>query len=171
MSRQSPNKLLRKSPFDSDKTNIAKLVNNGWSDARIAQHYNVNRDTIYCRRQRWNLPNGCDVKADTNIEAITQLWTTGYTVAEIAEYLHISEPSVYTKIRKTKLRAIPRIGIDAPSVSLSDLRNVFSDAASENKTYIVTYNKLPRWVLVPIEDYQDLKSGVYNSLRSEVTHD
>jgi IS30 family transposase len=169
MSRTSPNKVLRKPPFDTDRSAIEQLINQGKSDSSIASIYNVTKDTIWCRRMRWHLPSGWEIKDKNLLNDITELWKNSYTVDEIADLLKVSKQIIYCKMQENKIRQIPRMGIDAPNYSLTELRNALTNKkVDENALVVVTHNRLPKWVMLPIEDYQDLKSGVYASLRSEV---
>jgi IS30 family transposase len=170
MSRTSPNKLLRKAPFDSDRSAIEQLINQGQSDSRIAKLYNVTKDTIWCRRARWGFVSGWEVKETTAIENISELWKHGYTVEEIAESLGISKQIVYTKMQGNNIRQLPRMGIDAPNMSLTELRHAITNKeVDEDELVVVTHNRLPKWIMIPIEDYQDLANGVFGELRKKPT--
>ena len=156
MSRISPNKILRKPPFDPDKGEIEHLIDEGWSDSKIANHYKVTKDTIWCRRQRWGLVSGVEVKNKSYLEDITQLWISGYTPDEIADVLKISLQMVYSKMRQHHIRDIPRMGVTAPTMSASDIGRYISDSPNEDELVLVTYKRQPRYALVPIDDYMDL---------------
>mgnify|MGYP006101340391 FL=1 len=156
MSRISPNKILRKPPFDPDKGEIESLIDEGWSDSKIANHYNVTKDTIWCRRQRWGLVSGVEVKNKSYQEDITQLWISGYTPDEICDVLKISLQMVYAKMRQHHIRDIPRMGIKAPTMSASDIGRYISDSPNDDELVLVTYKRQPRYALVPIDDYMDL---------------
>jgi DNA invertase Pin-like site-specific DNA recombinase len=156
MSRISPNKILRKPPFDSDKEEIERLIDDGWSDSRIAKFYSVTKDTIWCRRQRWGLVSGVEVKNKSYLEDITQLWVSGYTPNEIADVLKISLQMVYAKMRQYHIRDAPRMGVTATTMSASDVGRHISDSPFEDELILVTYKRQPRYALVPIDDYTDL---------------
>lgn len=156
MSRISPNKILRKPPFDSDKEEIERLIDEGWSDSKIAKHYNVTKDTIWCRRQRWGLVSGVEVKNKNYLEDITQLWISGYTPNEISEVLEISLQMVYSKMRQHHIRDTPRMGVTSPTMSASDVGRHIGDNPLEDELVLVTYKRQPRYALVPIDDYMDL---------------
>lgn len=156
MSRISPNKILRKPPFDPDKEEIELLIEDGWSDSRIAKFYGVTKDTIWCRRQRWGLVSGVEVKNKTYLDDITQLWISGYTPDEIAGVLKISLQMVYAKMRQYHIRDAPRMGVTAPTMSASDVGRHISDSPNDDELVLVTYKRQPRYALVPIDDYMDL---------------
>lgn len=161
MSRTSPNAVLLKAPFDSDYEAVKDLIQQGYSDSAIAKIYNVTKDTIWCRRRRWGLPSGWEKKEQRFIDDMGELWKNGYTVKEIASVLQVSTQMVYAKMREHKIRNLPRMGVDAPEVCLTDLRNLFiHDSGDEDKVIVVTHNRLVKWALVPIEQYTDLLNGV-----------
>ena len=75
--------------------------------------------------------------------------------------LQVSTQMLYAKMREHKIRNLPRMGVDAPEVCLTDLRNLFiHDSGDEDKVIVVTHNRLVKWALVPIEQYTDLLNGV-----------
>ncbi|WP_370242842.1 hypothetical protein [Marisediminitalea sp.] len=162
-------KVLRKPPFESDRKDIEKLIyEKHWSDIQIADHYGVAKDTIWSRRMLWNLPSGSSLREAKLKEDITELWKAGYDVNETADVLEISPQMVYTKMRQYNIRNIPRMGIDAPELSLTELRQTINtDNFDDSATVVVTHNRQPKWVLMPVEDYNDLRSGMYEQLRQE----
>lgn len=157
MSRTSPNKVLRKPPYDSDQPEVEQLIADGWSDSKIAKHYNVTKDTVWCRRQRWGLISGVEIKHQSYITDITALWEAGYTPAEIADVLNISLQMVYSKMRQYQIRDVHRLGLDVPSMSAGDLGRYINDDPKEDALVLITYKRQPRYAAVPIDDYQDLK--------------
>jgi hypothetical protein len=168
MSRTSPNLELRKAPFDSDKENIYSLISEGYSDQHIAEIYSVTRDTLWCRRQRWGFKSGCEIKEEKLKSDMTELWKNGYTVNEIAKVLDISLQVIYTKMRLYKIRSISRMGIEAVNMSLTEIRQaVSSGKITDDDLVVVNHSRLPKWVLVPIEQYQDLIAGVFQELRNK----
>lgn len=160
--------IPQRTPKDSDKPIVEALLKQGWSDCKIGQHFNVSKDTIRLRRITWGLVSGLITREESLKENISELWKNGYTVEEIAECLGVSLQVVYTKMRLYKIRELPRMGIDAPNMSMTELRQSFTDGlVDEDTVVLVTHNRLPKWALVPIEQYQDLVSGVYQELREE----
>ena len=161
MSRTSPNSVLLKAPFDSDKDAVKALIDQGYSDSAIAKKFGVTKDTIWCRRQRWGFPSGWEIREITLIDSMGELWKNGYTVKEIADVLNVSVQMVYAKMREHSLRELPRMGVEAPVVCLTDLRNLYINGqGDEDQVIVVTHNRLVKWALVPIEQYTDLLNGV-----------
>lgn len=168
MSRTSPNRYFRKAPYDSDKATITLLVSQGLSDSEIAEKYGVTRDTIWCRRQAWNIESGCGVKENKLKADMLELWKNGYTIKEVASVLGISVQVTYSKMREYNIRKTPRMGVNAPNMSLTEVRQALaSDDIDEEQVILITHKRLPKWALVPIEQYQDLTAGVFNKLRDE----
>lgn len=153
MSRTSPNKVLYKPPFDDQQHEVLQMINDGWSDSKIAQHYDVTKDTIWCRRARWGFPSGSETRDRKLVDDITELWKNCYTVDEIAKVLNISECVVYVKMREYKIRDIPRLGLDVTTVSLSELGRSIPEDPNEDETLLVTFNRQPRFVMMPVDDY------------------
>ena len=156
MSRTSPNKVLRKPPFDHDQPDVEQFIAEGWSDSKIAKHYGVTKDTVWCRRQRWGLISGVEIKNQSYIADITALWEAGYTPAEISDVLKISLQMVYSKMRQYQIRDVQRLGVDAPSMSAGDLGRYITDDPNEDAVVLITYRRQPRFAAIPIDDYQDL---------------
>jgi len=166
MARTSPNIELRKAPFDSDREHITTLVNDGTSDQEIAKIYKVTPDTIWCRRNRWGLVSGCEIRKAKLQADMSALWINGYSVEEIAEVVGYSLQVIYTKMRLYNIRSLPRLGIRAPNMSLTELRQAVGDGhITEDSVVVVNHNRLPKWVLVPVDQYQDLVNGTFNELR------
>lgn len=153
MSRTSPNKILYKPPFDHQQNTVLQMIEDGWSDSKIAQHFGVTKDTIWCRRARWGFPSGSEMRDQKLVDDITELWKHCYTVEEIAEVLKISECVVYVKMRDHNIRSVPRLGLDVPSVSLSELGRSISEDPEQDEVLLVTFNRQPRFVLMPVEEY------------------
>ena len=159
-------KILRKAPFESDRKDIEDLIyNKHLSDQEIADLYGVAKDTIWSRRLLWDLPSGSEQKELHIKDSITQYWVHGYTVNEMAEALETNTQLIYNKMEQYNIRQIPRYGIPAPVMSLTDLRQDISELS--DGVVVVTHNRQPKWVLVPIEEYQDLRNGVFSALREE----
>lgn len=162
MSRVSQNEVLRKAPFDEDKDDIKALIDQGWSDSQIAQKYDVTKDTIWCRRQRWRFLSGAEMKERQLVDSITTLWQAGYSVSEMTDVLNISAHTIYLKMRYYDIRSIPRMNIDAPSISVSELTKYVSDSLDADEKLVVTYKRQPRFVLVPVDDYHEMTMQLEN---------
>lgn len=168
MSKETYNNVLRKAPFDSDRPAIEELIKQGYSDAKIAKKYKVTKGTIWCRRKRWGLESSWELAENTLKDSLAELWKNGYTVEEMADTLDLELQMLYLKMRQYKIRELPRMGVDGPSMSLTELRQSFTNKSLDDETVVlVTHNRTPKWALVPIEQYQDLASGVFQELRSE----
>ena len=157
--------ILRKPPFNSDRPEIEHLINIGKSDSEIALIYDVTKDTIWSRRKLWNLPSGSEKKEEQTIESLKVLWKECYGVPEMAEALGISEQMVYAKLAQHKIREIPRLGIEAPTIPFDTLRQGIAPE-DEDTTLVITHKRKPKWALVPIDEYQDLINGTYHELRN-----
>ena len=153
MSRTSPNKILYKPPFDYQRDEVLQMIQDGWSDSKIAQHFNVTKDTIWCRRARWGFPSGSEMRNKKLIDDITELWKHCYTVEEIADVLQISQCIVYLKMREHNIRNIPRLGLDIREVSISELGRQISEDPDQDEALLITFKQQPRFVLLPIDDY------------------
>jgi len=159
---------LRKSPYDSDRPQIEELITQGMTDTQIANIYGVIRDTIHSRRKRWGLLSAIDLRDLTLKDDMTTLWQNGYTVQEMADCLKINLHVVYTKAREYNLRSKSRIAIDAQSLTITELNVAYANNAfNDEDTVVITYNRLPKWVLVPVEQYQDMASGLYQETNNE----
>lgn len=97
--------VLRKPPFDSDRTEVEELIKKGWSDTKIADYYGVRKCIIWSRRQRWGLNSGSAKAKNTFIEDIILLWQKGYSPREIAELLNTTLQRVYVTMRHKNLRS------------------------------------------------------------------
>lgn len=153
MSRTSPNKTLYKPPYDHQKDEVLALINEGWPDSKIAAHFGVTKDTIWCRRLRWGFPSGSEIRDRNRIDDITELWKHGYTVEEISDVLGISECVIYVKMREHGIRDIPRLGLGMPSMSLSELGHRMTEESDYDQAMLITWKRLPRFVLIPVDDY------------------
>ncbi|MHC6648115.1 helix-turn-helix domain-containing protein [Alteromonas sp. HB246098] len=165
MNRIDPLPYLRKPPFDSDKPEVEKLIYDGKSDAEIAHIFNVTKDTIWSRRKRWNLPSGSEIREAQIKDGLTQMWIECYTPQEMAEVLGINEQTVYAKLNEYRIRDIPRMGINAPVVPFASLKQGITPE-QEDEVWVISHNRVPKWALVPIDQYKDLIEGVYDDLRS-----
>lgn len=162
----TPEPVLRKPPLESDKDHVHNLILQGHSDEEIARHFDVTKDTIWSRRKLWGLPSGSSYK-DSRIEnELTVLWQACYTVKEIAKVTGMSLQRVYMNMRKYGIRDKPRLGIDARSASLSELRQKF-EPENDDEVLLVTHKRVPKWVLVPVDQYQDLLNQNFKQLREE----
>lgn len=158
--------ILRKPPFESDRAEIEDLINKCKSDSEIAFIFGVTKDTIWSRRKLWKLPSGSEKREEQIIESLKVLWKECYSPPEMAEALGISEQMVYAKITQHKIRDIPRLGIDAPTIPFDTLRQGIAPE-DEDITMVITHKRKPKWALVPIDQYQDLINGTYHELREE----
>ncbi|AYA64274.1 helix-turn-helix domain-containing protein [Alteromonas sp. RKMC-009] len=163
MSCNDPEITLRVPPYDSDRPAIEQLIKEGLSDEQIANKLGFTKALIRCRRERWKLKSGLFYRAEKRKEDIIQLWKSGYLVKEIARILGISVQTVYTVMDENKIWDSVRLDIDAPAVPISKLSE---QNAPTDRLTVVTHNRVPKWVLIPVEDYQDLKNGVYDDLRN-----
>ncbi|QPG06931.1 hypothetical protein IT774_07460 [Salinimonas marina] len=166
MNRSSPLPILRKPPLESDKKDVIQYIADGKSDSEIAMIYGVTKDTIWSRRQIWRLESGSAVRERQNKDALIAMWTNGYTPEEMSHLLGLSIQVVYAKLREYRIRDLPRMGIDAPTMSLASLRQGLIPEDDETIT-IITHKRIPKWVMVPVEQYQDLQNGTYQQLREQ----
>lgn len=169
MNKYQPSEFFRKPPFLKDKPTLEAMIQEGKSDSQIAAQFNVAKDTIRCRRIVWGLSkSGSATKEELLKENIERLWKEGYSVIETADLLGLSEQAIYKKMRQYSVRSIPRMGLEAPTLSLTELRHSFTkNGLDEDQVVLVTHNRTPKWALVPIDQYQDLTTGVFSELREE----
>jgi hypothetical protein len=153
-----------KPPFEEDKPKLIELINRGFSDLSMAQAFNVSEDTIRSRRQKWGLDTGYNTRRNHITEGVQVLWQQGYGVKEIAAALETTPSVVYNNMQKHGVRNLKRMNVDAPEMSLTDLRNRIAEQnCVPDEKIIVTYARIPKWVLVPIDEYQILVSGEVNA--------
>jgi hypothetical protein len=165
MSRTSPNKVLYKPPFDTDRDDVLSMIKQGWSDSKIAHHVGVTKDTIWCRRARWGFPSGSEMRNSKLISDITILWENCYSAEEIANVLGLSTCIVYLKMREHNIRSVPRLGLNIREVSTSELGREITEDATQDEKLLITYRQQPRFVLVPIDEYierRDMNNGHAN---------
>jgi len=159
---------LKQPPLDSDRDEVTKLIYEGKSDAVIADLFNVAKVTIWERRREWGLPSGSEIKETLLVSNIKTLWQEAFTTKEISETLKISTRIIYARMKEHNIRAIPRMGLALPNMSFTQIKNALIDKElKEDTTVMVTYNSTPKWALVPIEEYQDLVTGVYEKLHTK----
>lgn len=148
--------MYNKPPYDNDRAIIEQLIKDGHSDVAIADMYGVSKDTIRARRSDWGLNTGFENRQSNLVDCVKTYWQNGYCVKEIANAIGKSETIVYNTMQRHGIRDLPVHGIDAQVVSLSHLKELLVDPFQQDQTLVVTYSKVPKWVLSPLDTYLEL---------------
>ena len=161
-----PEKYLRSRPLEEDKPVFLQMVKKGLSDSEIAAHFGATKHLIWQRRKDWNLPQSQSAQQNKIKDDLITLWKEGYLPKEIASHLGLALSTVYAKMRQMAIRKIPRMGFKSDrTLSLHELTQANKNLSDE-EVILVTRNRVPRWVLVPVDQYQDLVTGVFDDIRS-----